>query len=104
MEVKLGKSGFTQYDSGTNIVESVGELAVRTRQEVPDWFIDDLRRIKGLSSQNRKDWQLVASIPVVIHHQWLKEGYDCTREPARKTLERLKALHLDHFVATTKQI
>lgn len=91
-------------DAGTNIVESVGVIAERTQQEVPQWFIDDLRRIKGDSVQNKNDWQLACSIPVVVHHQWLKEGYDCTREPARKTVARLKAMHLDHFVATNKAL
>jgi hypothetical protein len=91
-------------DAGTNIVDGVGERAIRTQQEVPAWFIDQLREIKSNSAHNRDDWQLACSIPVVVHHQWLKEGFDCTREPVDRTIARLKALHLDHFVATTKQL
>lgn len=92
-------------DAGTNIVEGVGQLAIRTQQEVPEWFIDNLKAIKAESGNKREgEFMLACSIPVVIHHQWLKEGYDCTREPARKTIARLKAMHLDHFVTTNKAV
>ena len=92
------------YDVGHNFVDGVGQLAVRRQQEVPQWFIDQLREIKSNSASKRKDWQLACSIPVVVHEEWLKEGYDCTQEPAAKTIARLKALHLDHFIATTKRV
>lgn len=92
-------------DAGTNLVDGAGELAIRTQQEIPQWFIDDLRRLKDGSMDRRENnLMLACSIPVVIHHEWLKQGYDCTREPARKTIGRLKALHLDHFVATNKAV
>ena len=89
-------------DAGTNIVDGVGERAIRTQQEVPEWFLEQLRQIKAQSVTNRSDWQLACSIPVVVHHEWLKEGFDCTREPVRETIKRLKRLHLDDFIATNK--
>lgn len=92
-------------DVGTNVVEQVGELAFRKRQEVPQWFLDQLRAIKGDSVSKREgNFMLVASVPVVIHDQWLSEGYDMTREPYKKTLSRLRSLHLDAFIATNKQV
>lgn len=94
-----------QHDAGTNIVEGVGQLAVRTEQEIPQWFIDQLRDMKEGNLKKRDgEFMLACSVPVVVHHQWLKEGYDCTREPAAKTVARLKAMHLDYFVATNKAI
>jgi hypothetical protein len=92
-------------DVGTNVIEQVGELAFTNRQEVPQWFLDDLRAIKDDSVSKREgNFMLVASVPVVVHEEWLKQGYDMTREPYKKTLSRLKALHLDAFIATNKQV
>ena len=47
---------------------------------------------------------IACSVPTIIHEEWLREGYDMTREPAHKTIARLKARGLDAFIATNKRI
>jgi hypothetical protein len=46
----------------------------------------------------------VASIPVAVHEQWLKEGFDLMQEPAHKIVARLKQQNLDAFVTTKKKV
>lgn len=93
------------FDVDARLIGSVGELAIKRKQEVPQWFIDQLRDMKFQNSKRREgEFMLVASVPVVIHEQWLREGYDMTREPYRDTLKRLRALNLDDFIATDKRV
>lgn len=67
--------------------------------------MDQLRSLKADSVSKREgNFMLVASVPVIIHHEWLKQGYDMTREPYKKTLARLRALSLDSFIVTNKSV
>jgi hypothetical protein len=92
-------------DSSTQFDQFADNLVIKRQQEIPQWFIDQLREIKGESKSKREgNFMLVASVPTIIHEQWLKEGFDMTSEPYRETLKRLRALHLDDFIATNKSI
>jgi hypothetical protein len=51
-----------------------------------------------------RDYMSVASIPVAVHEQWLKEGFDLMKEPAHKIVARLKQQNLDAFVTTKKKV
>lgn len=92
-------------DSFTSFSGFADNLVIKRQQEVPQWFLDDLRALKANSTAQREgEFMLVASVPVIVHEEWLKQGYDMTREPYRETLKRLRALHLDDFIATRKSI
>lgn len=82
-----------------------GTLIIDQRQEVPDDFLSDLKKQKIDSDHVReKEFMHVASIPVLIHEKWVKEGFDCTKEPIRETVKRLHAQGLDAFLVTNKRI
>ena len=74
-------------------------------QSIPQSYIDRLKAERDASKEGReKDYMRVASVPVVLVEKWLAEGYDVYNEPIRKTVAKLKAEGLDHFVTTNKQV
>ena len=92
-------------DSFTVFDENSEGLLIKRQQEIPDDFLSNLRAQK-IENQERHEgeFMLAASIPVIIHEKWLREGYDCTRAPYKETLKRLRNEHLDAFIATSKRI
>jgi hypothetical protein len=93
------------HDSVTDFIENADGLVIKRQQEIPQSLIDDLKERRVNSDHKREgEFMLACSIPVIIHEKWLREGYDCTREPARKTIARLKTEGLDAFIATNKQL
>ena len=80
-------------------------LLIHKQQDISQDFLDDLK-VRRDASMGRAsgDFALAASIPTIVHEQWLTEGYDCTREPLSKTFARLKATGLDAFIATNKRV
>ena len=86
-------------------VNSVGDLAIYREQEIPQWWLDQLKDAR-IESANAPagDFHRVASIPVAVHERWLREGFDCTREPISAAVARLKRQGLDAFMATSKVI
>lgn len=92
-------------DVDARLTDSVGQLAIHRVQEVPQWFIDQLRDLKHRKHNEREgEFMLVASVPVIVHEEWLRDGFDMTREPYKATLKRLRSLSLDAFIATDKRI
>jgi hypothetical protein len=92
-------------DSFTVFDDNSEGLLINRKQEIPDDFVSDLKKQKIDSDHNRTgEFMHVASIPVIIHEKWLREGYDCTRAPYRDTIKRLHAEGLDAFVVTNKRI
>lgn len=80
-------------------------LIIKRSQEIPQDFLDSLAQDRFESAQGRaKEFHKAASIPVAVHEMWLKQGYDCTKEPVRKTLAKLKLEGLDYFIATEKRL
>lgn len=95
------------YDANVAFDEDTSDngLIIRNQQHIPDEHIAQLKRDKiDTMHTPTGDFYRVASIPVSVHEQWLREGYDCTREPIRSTLKRLRAQHLDAFITTNKRI
>lgn len=85
--------------------EDADKLVLEKKQEIPDEFLSQLRGIKQDSTDQREnEFMHVASIPTLIHEKWLREGYDCTREPVRETVKRLRREQLDAFIVTNKRI
>lgn len=93
------------HDQLVTFKDNVDGTAIIRHQEIPQEFIDDLKQRRINSDHDRAgEFMLAASVPVVIHEEWLREGYDMTREPAAKTIARLKAKGLDAFIATNRQV
>lgn len=92
-------------DIGHKFHSDTSGLLIESVQDIPESFVSQLRGMKADSGSVReKEFMHVASIPVVVHHKWLKEGYDCTKEPIKETVRRLKAEQLDAFIVTNKSI
>jgi len=80
-------------------------LIITKTQDIPQEHLDYLKAYRAQNSEGRMgDYHRAASIPVVIHEKWLKEGYDCTVEPIKKTLAKLKAEGLDYFITTDRAL
>ena len=91
--------------SETDFIQDGEQVTRKHTQIIPDAFIDDLRDARYDSHNYREgETMRVASIPVVIHEQWLKEGFDLFKEPHKKVIAKLKAENLDAFIATDKRL
>jgi hypothetical protein len=92
-------------DSYTEFDDTADGLLIKRAQEIPDDFISNLKKQKVESANRREgNFMHVASIPVIIHEKWLKDGFDCTREPYKETLKRLRNEGLDAFIVTNKRV
>jgi hypothetical protein len=82
------------------------DLIIKTYQHIPDSFISDLKAGKMDSFNKRSgEMQLMMSVPVsVINDIKARLGYDMMEEPMRRSIQLLKALHLDAFITSDKQI
>lgn len=101
-------------NTNSNVIESQFEfldgdtenpLVIKRSQHITQEFLDDLKEARFQSTQApAANYHKVASIPAALHEAWLRQGYDCTKEPIKNTLKRLKAEHLDAFIATEKRL
>lgn len=93
------------FDVASTFHQDTNGLVLEHRQEIHDEFLAQLRGMKADSGSVReKEFMHVASIPVVIHEKWLREGYDCTKEPVRETVKKLRNEQMDAFIVTNKSI
>lgn len=91
---------------------SVGALGVnvegwyaQNQQAIPHSFLDRLKEQRQQSaSRPEGDYMKVASIPVIIVEKWKSEGFDINHKTTKEIVARLKAEHLDDFIATEKRI
>lgn len=82
-----------------------GSLVIEHKQEIEQSFLDRLREARnGSTSAPAGEFHLAASVPAVVYERWLREGYDMSKEPIHKTLAKLRAEHLDGFIATNKRL
>jgi len=89
------------------IDQNDGKITRKHTQLITDSFIQDLRddRFASHNKFNREgEYMRVASIPVVVHEKWLREGFDLFKEPHKKVIAKLKAENLDAFIATNKRL
>lgn len=87
------------------IGEHVDGLFMKKEQLIPDDFFEQTRDARFESSNNRmKDYHRFASIPVVVVEQWLREGFDVYKEPAKEIIKRLKRENLEAFLTSNKSI
>ena len=85
---------------------STNDLIIKRHQYIPDNFVSDLKSGKMDSFNTRSgDMLKMMSIPVSIIEDLKRVyGYDCMEEPIKRTIQLLKALHMDAFITSDKQI
>ena len=80
-------------------------FTIQHSQHIDQSFLDNIRETRENSlSQQEAEYMSVASIPVAVHEQWLREGFDLMTEPAHAIVARLKQENLDAFLTTKKQV
>lgn len=88
----------------TEYLQEGDNVTFKNTQNITPAFLDDLRDSRNASTQTReKDFQRVASIPVVVHEQWLREGFDLYKASVKEITKRLRDQSLDYFMATDKR-
>lgn len=81
------------------------DLFIRHTQHLPQSFLDSLKAERSQSmDQRERNYMKVASVPVAVHEQWLRDGFDMTKEPVKDVLKRLHAQNLDAFITTSKSL
>ena len=83
-----------------------GDDVVRKHtQEISQAFLDDLKDSRNASKDQREgEFMRAASIPVAVHEQWLREGFDLYQATGPEIIKRLRDQNLDYFIATEKRI
>lgn len=90
-------------DIGIDFQDNAEGLVIHKSQTITDEFIKSLQDERFESKNKRaNEFHRAASIPVILHEKWLSEGYDCTKEPIKKTLAKLKQENLDYFITSDK--
>jgi len=88
----------------TEYLQEGDNVTFKNTQNITTAFLDDLKDSRNASSETReKDFQRVASIPVVVHEQWLREGFDLYNHNVKEIVKRLRDQSLDYFMATDKR-
>lgn len=101
---KDNKPARTLLGVETEYLQEGDRVTFKNTQEITPAFMDDLRDSRNASSETReKDFQRVASIPVVVHEQWLREGFDLYKASVKEITKRLRDQSLDYFMATDKR-
>lgn len=85
--------------------DSTNPLIIARTQDITPEYLEGLKRAKDASSGSKMgDFHRAASIPTAVHETWLRQGYDCTKEPIAKTLAKLQIEGMDAFITTNKVI
>jgi len=88
----------------TEYLQEGDNVTFKNTQNITTAFLDDLKDSRNASSETReKDFQRVASIPVVVHEQWIREGFDLYKASVKEITKRLRDQSLDYFMATDKR-
>tara|TARA_R100000541_G_scaffold9964_1_gene17812 strand:- start:435 stop:755 length:321 start_codon:yes stop_codon:yes gene_type:complete len=88
----------------TEYLQEGDRVTFKNTQEITTAFMDDLRDSRNASSETREgEYQRVASIPVAVHEQWLREGFDLYNHNVKEIVKRLRDQSLDYFMATDKR-
>lgn len=81
------------------------KLVIKHEQHIPDEYVSALKREKiDTLHTPTGDFYRVATIPVSIVEQWMREGFDVAKEPVQATLRRLRKHNFDAFITTNKRI
>jgi len=95
------------HDLATSVHDDIHTdgFLIKQEQHIPQNILSDLKK-ERLGSLNAKegDHMRVASVPVAVHEQWLREGFDMFKESARDIVKRLQDQDLHAFITTKKQV
>jgi hypothetical protein len=92
-------------DAQTTLGEDVDGLHVKATQFIPGTFMDRIADLRGNSvSTPAGEFHLACSIPEITVDRWHREGFDINRESIQDIMKKLRAEHLDGFIATNKRI
>lgn len=81
------------------------KLVIKHEQYIPDDWVADLKRDKIDPDHHREgEFMKLATIPVALYEQWLREGFDVAKAPIKDVIKRLQRLDMDAFIATNKRI
>jgi hypothetical protein len=82
-----------------NIVQDGDQLFATRQQEIPDSFLRELDAQKQMGGWTQsKDMMKLASIPVVVCDQMLREGLDVYKAPAKDIVRWLKQHDMERFL------
>ena len=88
----------------TEYLQEGDRVTFKNTQEITTAFMDDLKDSRNASDNTlEKEFQRVASIPVAVHEQWLREGFDLYQHSVKEITKRLRDQSLDYFMATNKR-
>lgn len=77
------------------------ELVFKNFQEIPDWFIQNLRDYKDAQKFERPEMRRIASIPEAVVHAWEKQGFKLAEHTAEEIHARLRHENLEAFITGT---
>ena len=89
----------------TNYLQSGDDVFRKHTQSISQSFLDDLKDSRNSSKdQNEGEFMKVASNPVIVVEQWMREGFNIYEATGQEIVKRLKDQNLDGFMATEKSI
>lgn len=92
-------------DQQVSFDENSEGLVIERYQEIPQSFLDRLKTERANSSSVREGENMrVASIPVAVVEQWMRQGFDFYNATAAQIVAKLKNENLDYFITTEKKI
>ena len=98
----MTKAIFT--DVHWDIDANMDGLLVRKDQEITSDFLDQLSDERLASKAPSRDFHKLASIPVVVVEQWMRQGFNIYEQDAKAILKKLRDEDLTAFIATTKKV
>ena len=89
----------------TQYLQQGDDVVRKHTQYITQAFLDDLKDSRNASDDVRESEMMrVASIPVAVHEQWLREGFNLYEASGAEIVKRLRDQNLDYFMATNKRI
>lgn len=89
----------------TQYLQEGNDVVRKHTQHITQAFLDDLKDSRNASDDVRESEMMrVASIPVAVHEQWLREGFNLYEATGPEIVKRLRDQNLDYFMATNKRI
>ena len=90
---------------GTQFGANSDGVFLKKTQDIPDWHMNELKEQRNESTKRREgEFMKVASIPVIVAEQWMKQGYDIYNMTGKEINKKLKEENLDDFFTTEKTI
>lgn len=103
MQTNINPNQF--IDQQVDFEETSDGLVIEKYQEIPQYFLDSLRRQRDNSKSVREgEYMRVASIPVAVVDRWQADGFDFTNATAAQIVAKLKLENLDGFLTTNKNV